>query len=162
MPWEVAIVNYAGSPPASYHAPGRPDPQPLGARDDVIAAIRQAVPEFQWGMVGGFPPEILAKFSPEVAAILSKQKLNARYDTDDLYLLLYGFEQEPIGYLHAEVRGTGNPVPLLARVCAGRNWSVASDADGSFVDLTAAAAPQWDGFQAYRDRANSDVRDAGG
>lgn len=160
MPWEVTIVNYAGTPPPSYHAPDRPAPVPLGTRDDVIRAVREAVPEFGWGESGRLPPEILAKFSPEVAALLSKPKLKALYDHDDLYLLLYGFEQEPIKYLHAEVRGNGNPVPLLARVCAGRGWSVVSDTDGSFVDLTAAAPPQWDGFQAYRDRAISEIRDA--
>jgi hypothetical protein len=39
---------------------------------------------------------------------------------------------------------------------------VVSDADGSFVDLTAATAPQWDGFQAYRDRAVAGIQDADG
>lgn len=159
MPWDITIVNYAGNPPRSYHAADRPALEPLGSRDDVIRSIREALPELAWGESGGFPPEILAKFPPEIAAIIAKPKLRAVYDTDELYLNLYGFEQEPIGYLHAEVRGTGNPVPLLARLCAGRFWSVVSDTDGSFVDLTAASAPQWDGFQAYRDRAIGDTRE---
>ncbi len=159
MPWDITILNYAGNPPASYYAAGRPEPEPLGTHDEVVRAIREAVPELEWGTSGGLPPEVLAKFSPETAALMAKPKLHAVYDTDELYLNLYGFEQEPMKYVCGEVRGQGNPVPLLARLCAARNWSVMSGTDGSFVDLAAAAAPQWDGFQAYRDRAISGMHD---
>ena len=162
MPWDVTILNYAGSPPASYYAPDRPEPEPLGTRDEVVSAIREAVPELEWGVSGGLPPEILAKFSPELATLMGKPKLGAVYDRDDVYLTLYGFEQEPMKYVCGEVRGRGNPVPLLARMCAGRGWSVVSGTDGSFVDLSAATAPQWDGFQAYRDRAVSGMHDPDG
>jgi hypothetical protein len=151
MPWDITLVSAAGNPPA-----------PLGSRDEVVRAIREAVPEFEWHQSGGLPPELLAQFSPETAAIMARPKLQAVYDHDDLYVALYGFEQDPMKYVCGEVRGRGNPVPLLARLCADRGWSVVSCTDGSVVGLTAAAAPQWDGFQAYRDRAIAGIHDGGG
>lgn len=146
MPWDITIVNYAGNPPVSYYDPGRPEPEPLGSRDEVIRAIREAVSELEWHErstpVALLPPDFLAILSPETREAMSRPKLEALYDTDDLYIKLYGFEQEPMKYVCGEVRGKGDPVQLLARVCVGRRWSVVSDTDGSFVDLTAAAAPQ--------------------
>jgi hypothetical protein len=100
MPWEITIVNYAGNPPASYYAAGRPDPAPLGSRDEVIRAVRGAVPELEWHelapRVASMPAGLLAILSPETREAMSRTKTEAAYDSDGLHLRLYGFEQEPV------------------------------------------------------------------
>ena len=153
MPWEVTIVNYEGRPPASYRAPDRPESKPLGGREEVIAHIKQALPELEWGESGNFPPEILQTFSPEIRALMSKSQVQAVHDGEDFSIELYAFEQEPIMYLHADIRGEGNPLVLLDRMCSPRKWSVVSNFDGSVVDLQASSAAQWDFFRAWRNRA---------
>jgi hypothetical protein len=153
MPWEVTLVNYGGAPPANYYAADRPDPQPLGGHDEVIEWIKVAAPELEWGQSETLPPEMLAAFSPEIREMMARPQLRALYEDAEFSLELYGFEQEPIASLHADLRGDGNPLLLLARICAGRRWSVVNGADGSFVDLEAARPEQWDAFREWRDRA---------
>lgn len=159
MPWEVTIVDYKGRPPANFRADGRPDPKPLGSHSQVVQIIKTALPELEWGQTSNLPPEILGAFSPDIRAMMSTPRLKAAFDGEDFSIELYGFEQEPINYLHAEIRGEGNPLALLSRMCSPQHWSVVSDADGSFVDLGANSPSQWNDFREWRDRAIASFRE---
>jgi hypothetical protein len=47
--------------------------------------------------------------------------------------LLYGFNAEPFTAIHAEVRGRGDPHPVLAALCRGNGWAATDDATGGNV-----------------------------
>src|SRR5262249_20586970 len=82
----------------------------------------------------------------------------AEFDGDGFSVVLYGFEAEPLAAIHAEVRGDGNPVPVLAALCRPHGWVAIDDASGQPVELADAVAAGWEAFRAYRDRAISSIQ----
>ncbi len=48
-------------------------------------------------------------------------------------ILLYGFNAEPLAAVHAEVRGGGDPHPVLTALCRGNGWVAIDDATGGTV-----------------------------
>ena len=50
-----------------------------------------------------------------------------------------------------EVRGEGNPIPVLAAICSPNGW-IAQAPDGAELDLSADTSPEWEHFRAWRDR----------
>jgi hypothetical protein len=150
MPWELLVR--------------KPRDETLGCRAEVVSCIAAAVPAIEWvedppllDQIKDIPEHSLHSLLPtwpeETRAYFSQPHLRGDYFADDLSIRLYGFEAEPLMGVHVEVRGNGNPLPVLAAICVVHGW-VAIDSDaGTPVDLTAGAAPGWEQFRQYRDRA---------
>jgi|GEM_PF-3162297 len=118
MPWEVTIR--------------RADGTPLGDMEAVrnqIAAARAAGREF---------PDLIRRHMERRPATMQ-----AVFNDDGCSLLLYRFEAQPLGAIHVEVRGGGNPVPVLAALCRPNGWVVVDDASGEPVELSGVAAAGW-------------------
>jgi hypothetical protein len=150
MPWEVMIR--------------KPREEPLGCRAEVVRWIATAVPAIEWvedlpllDQIKDMPEHsfhsLLPTWSEETRAYFSRPHLRGDYFAGPLSIRLQGFEAEPLKSVHVEVRGNGNPLPVLAAICVVHGW-VAIDSDaGTPVDLTAGAAWGWEQFRQYRDRA---------
>ena len=63
-------------------------------------------------------------------------RYTAEFEGDGISVVLYGFEAEPLSAIHAEVRGEGNPVPVLAALCRPQGWGAVDDASGQPIEMT--------------------------
>ena len=70
-----------------------------------------------------------------IRQIFEKQqaKTQAVFEGEDFSVLLYGFDAEPLAAIHAEVRGGGDPHPVLTALCRGNGWVATDDATGGAV-----------------------------
>lgn len=147
MPWEVTIRRADGSA--------------LGDVESVQQQIVTAVPEMKFYREASGPekiaiaraqgvefPEVILRHFESMPA-----KLGAVFQGDMFTVSLYGFEAVPMQMIHAEIRGDGNPVPVLAALCLPCGWVAVDDASGQTVDLAGATASGWESFRAYRDQA---------
>ena len=145
MPWEIRIL-------------GESD-RPLGNKAEVIEWVRLTLGGVELRRPPLPPPEVMATFSPAVREAFAWPKLEALFEQNDFTIELYCGYEDPIRCLYADVRGSGNPLPVLARLCLPKHWRVISSADKSCVDLTASTADQWQSFCNWRDDAIRQLQD---
>lgn len=137
----------------------RTDLQALGDVPTLRNALEAAVPGIQYytepsglqkldaaAKMGVKFPEVLIKHFENLPA-----KLYAVYSTDELTVTIYGFEAKPLIRLHAEIRGTQNPAPILRILCQHNSWSALDDQTGFAIDLNDETPKQWLSFLGYRD-----------
>jgi hypothetical protein len=147
MPWEVTIRGANGAP--------------VGDMAAVRQQITAAVPAIQFRREPSGLEQIAAARAlgiefPDVLRQHFEQRPateRAEFEGDGFSLVLYGFEAQPLTAIHAEVRGDGNPVPVLAALCRPNGWLAVDDASGQPVEMAGTAAAGWEAFRAYRDRA---------
>lgn len=147
MAWEVTIRGADGdalgdeAAVRSWLNAAVPDLQrcrePSGA--EAVAAARARGMEY--------PPALR-----EVLETVPSQSV-ARVEQGDLSMQLYGFDHETIRAIHVEVRGRGDPIPILAAICGPRGWLAVDDSSGRPVELGDASTSGWEAFQAYRAHA---------
>jgi hypothetical protein len=146
MPWEVTFR--------------RIDENPLGEVSLVRQGIEAAIPEIQFFREPSGREKIEVFMARGVAlpesvrAIFEQQpaKLQAHLQVDELLMLIYGFGAEPLLQLHAEIRGAGNPIELLRRICAQNSWKAIDDSTGETIDLSDGAPAAWKSFTDYREK----------
>jgi hypothetical protein len=146
MPWEIRIVNDEGD-------------MPLGTKQVVVDWVAKALPGVHLQQPPLPPPEDPATFPEAVREAFARPKLEAVYEEEAFSIEFYCGDEPEIRCLHADVRGNGNPLPILARLCLPRGWAVVSAADLSKVDLSSGEANQWKGFCDWRDRAISEIQE---
>ena len=150
MPWEATI---RGS-----------DEKPLGDRETAVKLISAAVPAMEWHEEPPFLERIkhmpdhpfhalIPTWPEETRASFGRSKLYGDLDVGEVSIRVYGFEFQPIDSLRAEIRGDGNPVPMLAAICLPNGWFATDDRDGRRIDLGAESAKGWEWFREYRTRA---------
>jgi hypothetical protein len=152
MPWEITIR--------------RPDGSPLGDFDSVRHQLTQAVPgiAFYQEPSGAEKVTTYRQAGIELPEIgrqgLEKHlaRVRAECASGKFSISFYGLESEPLCSVLAEVRGNGNPVPVLAALCVPNGWIAIDDASGTPVDLSGGSPTGWDDFREYRSRA---IRDPG-
>lgn len=151
MPWELRAVSLenGGS---------------LGTVEDVQAKLRAAVPEIELFRDSGGADKLAAMESlgVEVPAFFRelwagspgayRGEIVGEEFTIDLYL---GTEDASVSEVGIEVRGRGDPFPVLRQLMGIEGWTVT---DGAGVPPTAEA---WNAFGAWRDDAVSRDRHAG-
>ncbi len=129
MPWEITIR--------------RADGAPLDDLEIVRQQILSALPNIQFQRESSglekiafarakgveFPEVLLRHFEQQPA------KERAEFNGDGFSVVLYGFEAQPLVAIHAEVRGDGNPAPILAALCLPHGWVAVDDASGEPVEL---------------------------
>jgi len=149
MPWEITIVNAATVP------------TPLGQRDEVIAKFAAAFP----GLLLQPPPGPSAEFLEMMPAIIRQNmlrpRLAANFEGEGFIIQFYAGDTPLLESVGAEVRGDGNPIPALAALCVPNGWGVVNVSDGSIVELSQIAAPEWERFRKWRDTAVRSLKSAG-
>jgi hypothetical protein len=142
MPWEITIIN------------GTTDNRrPLGTREHVIAALADAVPGAELQRPPIPPEEILAMMPPAVRDAMTRPKLEADFEHQDFSIQFYTSDAPTIDWINAEVRGNGDPLPLLKSICLNTGWSVIDVEEQVVVDLTKTSTESWDSFRRWRDNA---------
>jgi hypothetical protein len=147
MPWEITIRRVDGAP--------------LGDFVSVRQQIELALPPIRFYRAPSGPERIAAaratgvEFPDVIRKHLeqSPAKDEAEFEGEGISIRLYGFGNQPLDAIHAEVRGSGNPVPALTALCRPNGWFAIDDANRQPVDLIGPAASGWEAFQAYRDKA---------
>jgi len=147
MPWEIRIVSETAE-------------APLGDKQSVCAWVSEALPGVALRQLPLPPQEILASFPPAVREAFERPRLETLYEGDGFTVEFYCTDAPEIRCLHADIRGSGNPAPVLARLCGPKGWTVISAADGSRVDLSGDGISQWQGFRDWRDQAIRQLCDA--
>ena len=100
-----------------------------------------------------FPDSIREVFERQPA------RTQAIYETDGLIIAFYGFESDPLQQLHAEIRGNGNPVKALQRVCEHNAWQAIDGSTGKTIDLHDATLSGWQSFLEYREHEHARATD---
>jgi hypothetical protein len=147
MPWEVVIQS--------------PDNAELGDLAAVRDKMTAALPGIQFYSEPSGPEKLAAAREkgiefPEVIRKHLEQSpatLQADFEAGDFSMQFYGFESQPLRTIRVEVRGNGNPLPVLAALCKPNGWIAIDCATSQFIELAAAAAAGWDVFRDYRGRA---------
>jgi hypothetical protein len=155
MPWEVTIR--------------RTDSAPLGDLATVRQQIAAALPAMRFHREPSGPEKIAAaraagvEFPDVIRQHLEQRPATERAEVagDGVSMVLYGFEAQPLTAVHAEIRGDGNPLPVLAALCRPNAWVAVDHARGRPIDLAGDSAADWDAFRAYRDRAIRGIRASG-
>lgn len=140
MPWEIVVVRSPTN-----------DKVPLGERDSVIDAVNSALPGVVLKDPGPPPAEILATLSEMMREAFMRPQLTALYHNDSVTIEFYALDLPQILYLCGNVRGNGNPIPVLRRLCVPNGWSVVSSYNQAVVDLSADTSPDWETFSGYRE-----------
>jgi hypothetical protein len=152
MSW-AAGPAIRGSKTVSWDASIVKDPNddsvPLGDLDVVLSKLSAAVPGLVMEKPPIPPPETLAMM-PDVIreAALRNDEYFGSYEDDELYIAFMCYDHVPaVRFISLEVRGRGNPLPILAAIAAPNGWSVVDSSDDSVVDLSAATIPGWEEFR---------------
>ncbi|HEV3383496.1 MAG TPA: hypothetical protein VG097_01710, partial [Gemmata sp.] len=130
MPWELTIrSSNDGS---------------LGDRETVVKLITLAVPGIRWieeppllERIKDMPSHpfhaLIHTWPEETRASFARSRLRGDFDGGEFSIQLYGFEAQPIPSVCVEVRGNGNPVPLLAAICIPNGWIATDGRDGQRI-----------------------------
>jgi len=148
MPWEVTICSVTD--------------EPLGDRDSVVNLISAAVSGMSWieeppllERIKDMPDHpfhaLIPTWPAETRGSFARPTLLGDFDAGEFSVQLYGFESRPIKSVHAEIRGNGNPLPLLAAICIPNGWVAIDDTDRKRIDPNSEAATGWQRFRDYRD-----------
>ncbi|MFN5706970.1 MAG: hypothetical protein ACK6DS_04940 [Planctomycetota bacterium] len=142
MSWDASIV----------HGTLNPD-TPLGKLDDVVRSIENAIP----GLTLQVPPvptkEMLDMMPPFIKEQALNPGLEADYDDGELSIRFSARNDPVLYWINLEVRGTGNPLPLLDSICRPMGWAIMDSYDRTVVDLTLTEASAWTRFCEWRNRA---------
>jgi hypothetical protein len=164
MPWELNII-----------CRGDGEGIPLGARQFVIDKVAEALQGLALSPAPLPPPAVLERMPAQVRESFLKPQLRAVLETEDLSVEFWAPDAPVIKCLFADVRGWGNPVPTLARLCLPNGWSVIDTAkflklmqsgvkdagSQALVDLTTPQSSAWEEFCGWRDQVIDDIQDPG-
>ena len=129
MSWDVIIFNFEGDPPDFENLPEDFEPPLLGDAQTVRDRISEAIPGVDWsdpawGVVEGDGWSI--EFNHEATG-----------QNDQIML---------------HVRGGGDPVTAIVKLCKANNWSAFDTSSGEFLDLDSPSMDGWTDLQAARDQ----------
>ena len=147
MPWEVTIINGTIA-----HR------QPLGNREQVIKALAAAVPGLDLQRPPTPPKELLELMPPAVREAVARPKLEADFEGGEYSIQFYTSDIPKIDWINAEVRGDGDPLPVLQSICSDTGWSVIDVAENAIVDKTTTDAASWTAFRQWRDKGLQQIK----
>ena len=162
MPWAVLITL--------------PHEEPPGSRNEVVSRMGAALPAIHWeteppliDRMKEVPEHLLpqvegfvARWSESERAYNSTSHLKGYFSEGEVWIEFFGFENEPIRFFYADVRGNGNPIPALAAICLPNGWTAIDFSENKQIDLVSGDASGWEGFRQYRDDAIKRVRESEG
>jgi hypothetical protein len=140
MPWTILIT--------------RTDGEPLGDVDTVRAAIGRQLPQTKFwrdpsgaDMAAFLPAEHRQFFMQLVGHIPADER--GLYEKDSFTLELFLGSQPVVKSITVDVRGDGNPLPALRRLCEPLVWRV-REPGGKPIELQHESAAGWGEFTGYR------------
>jgi hypothetical protein len=123
--WDVLILH-----PDSVAAPtegAAAQLRPLGMADEIRRAVSRALPGIEW--------DAPVQGSYRGAAVSVDVELPSQGVVDSFALHL---------------RGVGNPMPVIVRLCRQNGWVAFDSAAGAFLDLTSATTEDWESGVLFR------------
>jgi hypothetical protein len=129
MSWDVMIFNSEEPPPLNGEVPSDFTSISLGDADEVRARISKSLPEVDWS-------------DPAWGQLIHSDfiiEFNFQADGDVEGFLLH-------------VRGGGNPLIPICKVCSENGWYPLDTSTGLFINVDDPSYQGWEGFQQYRDR----------
>lgn len=147
MPWELTVVH--------------PNGHRLGSPKEVTAALSRVLPELEWVVVPPLLEEIkdqpdhpahalLPTWSEETRRRASLPKTVGSLEGDGFSLEIYGVDEDPVEDFYIDVRGDGDPTPVLLRLKTQARWSIKELAIGRFLLDEAQLRERWDNYRALR------------
>jgi hypothetical protein len=94
----------------------------------------------------------IESMSEEEKARKSRPRITGRYKTADFSLEFIGCNAGDLQSFSIHIRGDGNPLPVLSKICLPFGWSVREDDTGNLLDLGGPLPEQWENFRKWRDR----------
>ena len=133
MSWDVMILALNTSPFENELA----DLQPvlMGDAEEVRVQISRSFPSVDWS-------------DPAWGELVEKS-----------YVIEFNFVRAgPVDHFTLHIRGEGDPVRAVARLCQEHGWYAYDCSAGEFLDLKSSSREGWEEFKQWRDRA---LRDEG-
>lgn len=137
----------------------RADSEPLGDLATVRKQIAAALPGVEFYSEDG--DAILAslhrggvEITDDIREMFESKTLEkALYESEGYSFEFYGLEEQPLCELHVGLRGSGDAISALARLCGPHSWVAVEDGTLEPIDLASGQAPGWDFFRGYVNRA---------
>jgi hypothetical protein len=129
MSWDVMIHRFEGPPPRVEDLSDEHQFLPLGDASDVRKQISVALPTVDW--------------SDPAWGVLD----------GDGFSIEFNFQADgPVTGFMLHVRGGGDPLPSIIRLCRVNGWVALDTSAGAFLDLDAPSREGWHSFQSFRDQ----------
>ena len=157
MSWELTVKSELADPSLRSN-----DWPLLGRGEEVCCRISESLPTVQWRREPSFVeqhqhlPEdhpirrFIDSSTAEQKEWSSRPKFKGLYEGEGFTLEFFVLDG-PIPFFHIDVRGGGNPLPRLARLCRANKWAI-QGVRGETVDLDLPSAPGWEAFIQWRDQ----------
>ena len=129
MSWDVLLLKYDGKPSEINLEELSHGTITMGDAQEVRDAISRVEPDVnwedpQWGLLDGFGWTI--EFNHHATG--------------------------PTNNIMLHVRGGGDVLPTIIRICRANEWVAFDTSTGQFIDLDSPSDEGWIGFQNFRDR----------
>lgn len=128
MSWDVIIFNFKGNPPDFNNLPNDFMPPNIGDKAYIREKINQVFHNTDWS-----------------------DKNWGVYDGKGFSIEFSLSAEEPLNSFTLLVRGNGNPLPGIVKLCNMNTWSAFDTGTGEFIDLDNPTNEGWDNFRKYRD-----------
>jgi hypothetical protein len=148
MPWTILV--------------SKPNQSQLGEVANVEVAIKAALPEARFfreatgaEKLEAVPPEAREFFAKTFGHLPATRQ--GVFEAEDFSLEFFLGSETSIDRITIDVRGTGNPIGALRRLCKQNGW-VAEEPGRRALDLDAESLPGWEEFTEYRDRVVDELK----
>ena len=131
MSWDIYIIKFDGEPSSEALEAEGFKPLPMGTAEDVRECISSQWPQTDWD-------------DPEWGS----------YEADG-YSIEFNLGSGIIDGLMLHIRGSGNPIPSVVRLCQQNSWT-AIDGD-TFLDEV--SDKSWQEWQRFRDQVAEGIQD---
>lgn len=148
MAWELTIVH--------------PNGHRLGSPKEVMTALLRAWPELEWVVVPSLVEQIqdqpdhplhaaLPTWSPETRRRAALPTTAGVVEGDDFSFEVTGIDYDPVEDLYLDVRGNGDPAPMLLRIKSQCGWSLKEMATDLRLLDERTLRERWGNFRRLRD-----------
>lgn len=155
MPWELCLVRHSGTPPESLG--DSEASEALGSIDDVVGRLKAIIPGLDVSQELSGPEKIrragLAgfEFPPIISEHLRSRPATwkALYEGNRFSLEFHFGEGPMVRSLHIDVRGSGDPWPILRPLVKVENWALYDLSSGKLLREDAASSKLWKRFKQF-------------
>jgi hypothetical protein len=131
MSWDVLILALNTSP--FENEPADLQPVLMGDAEEVRVQISRSFPSVDWS-------------DPAWGELV-----------EEAYVIEFNFVRAgPVDHFTLHVRGGGDPVRAVTRLCQEHGWYAYDCSTGEFLDLQSSSGEGWEAFKEWRDHALRD------
>jgi hypothetical protein len=107
-----------------------------------------------WDLKSMGPAELVRQKITSVVPTVDWTDPARGYLIGDGYSINFGFQESgEVEIFALHIRGGGDPVELVARLCRSNGWAAFDCSSGQFMNLDRPSNEGWKRFRAFRDRA---------